>query len=279
MNRGCTLALACAGTALLGGCTVGSGSGEAHGAIFALGCDGHDFGASTAPKAYELDPRFFAGEPIEDIRRSTERPMHRLVIHVQRDGSRIEHNDSLVIDVADSYEVARCVRGQTSGGVPQYDTSVCSWATGRPRLLVGRREFVRASFSPLRTCGQTFRNYANAVAVAISRPFDPTVAGGVTPGAPTPPPEQWPSFIELTSFGGAEQPDLDPEQRTPISPKFKVEFGTRINVTAFRLQLDDERVWTASERFEPIPTPEVGGVLEGFIDFDLERGRAAQTFP
>ena len=29
----------------------------------------------------------------------------------------------------------------------------------------------------------------------------------------------------------------------------------------------------------PIPTPLIGGTLDGYFDFDLERGRAAQPFP
>jgi hypothetical protein len=158
----------------------------------------------------------------------------------------------------------------------------------RPTRSLGRpdaHEQMDSSYcgTPFLTCAETFRIYSNVIGVAVSQSFDPAVPGGTPLGAPdgaAPEPSgEWLSWIEIGSFGGAEQLRVPAEQREPISPTFKVEYGTRIHVSAFRLVIEDERVWAASERFEPIPRSAIGGVLEGFIDFDLDRGRAAQAFP
>ena len=47
--------------------------------------------------------------------------MNRLIIRMQRNGNAIEINDTLYFDIPDSLQVARCMRGRTVGGVPDYD--------------------------------------------------------------------------------------------------------------------------------------------------------------
>lgn len=263
------------------GCTVGAGSGQADGSLFILDCnDSGNYGIPGREQPYQLKPKFFAGEPIEDIRRDVA-PLNRVILRAQRDGARAESNDSLYIDITNSFEVARCVRGRVVAGQPDYDVRACSWASGVPRIRVGRKDYVRATLTPFKTCdkGERPGNHANVLGVAVSRVLDVSVPGGA-PIVDAQPAEQWLSWVELTAFGDAEQPDkVDPSTRDPIGRDFKVEFGSRVHVSAFHLQIDDERVWFAVERFDPLPMPSIGGTLDGFIDFDLERGRAAQTFP
>jgi len=114
-----TLAAAALGVALSAGCTVGAGSGSVAGAIFMHGCDSE--GHFESPTCYGLNPTFFAGEPIEDINRGYK--ANRLLIRLQRTGNRIEINDVVYVDVLNSFEVARCLRGLfTADGTPDWDT-------------------------------------------------------------------------------------------------------------------------------------------------------------
>jgi hypothetical protein len=281
------------------GCTVGDGNGLARGPIFFLGCGtkGENFGTMAAPKIFDLSPHFFAGEPIEDI--SIANKANRLLMRIQRNGNRIEVNDTLYMDVQNAYEVARCVRGKTENGVPQYDTRTtistftgqptstpwCDWsgtpaasdggvagdssdaaptdagavaaadagvgpALGRhARIHLGTEEIVRASLSLLYTC-----HLANTVGMA----FD--------------------GWIDFEDFGGAAQPDIPPDERNAIPTDFKVNFGDRLRAT-FEVTLNDQRIVSAIKDKRSIPDPLIGGVLDGFFDYDLERGRAAQPFP
>ena len=281
--------------ALAGGCTVGNGNGAARGPIWFLGCgtDGTDWGSETMPRMYDLAPRFFAGEPIEDI--SVSMKANRLLVRVQRNGNRIEINDTLYIDVQNAYEVARCVRGQVENGAPNYDTRMttelftglptntpwCDWSGGtgttdggdaaagdagggpdagggatvlpamgrHARIHLGNDEFVRASLSLLLTC-----HMANTVGLA----FD--------------------GWIDFEDFGDALQPNVLPQERTPIATDFKVNFGDRLRAT-FQVTLNDQRIFNAVKMNLPPPDEQIGGTLDGFFDFDLERGRAAQPFP
>jgi hypothetical protein len=263
-----------AGLALVGGaCTVGSGSGVANGALFVDGCYGSHAAGKIVTKPYELNPTFFAGEPIEDTcpppGPCPGEHMNRLLIRIQRTGNRIEVNDTLYFDVENAFEVARCVRGRLDGGQPDWDTRVvsnadgtltavpwCDWGAG-PATATGARinlsteNYVRASFSPLYTCTE-----ARLVGVAIA------------PG----------SWVEFSDFGGAVQPGKAPAERAAVDSDFKVDFNQRLSGT-FHLELEDQRVTSALKGRDPVPGERITGVLDGSFDFDLERGRAAQPFP
>jgi hypothetical protein len=307
--RACARAAAVAGpvvavvaAALVGGCTVGDGNGVVRGPIFVLGCgsNGENFGTPQTPRIFDLDPHFFAGEPIEDVAISMKE--NRLLMRIERDGNRIEVNDTLYIDIQNAYEVARCVRGRTQGGVPDYDTRMttssytgqltttpwCDWSGGmaagadggdagdagdaaadsgagigvgadggtgpaigrHARIHLGTEELVRSSLSLLYTC-----HYANTTGMAF---------------------EGW---IDFQDFGQAAQPNVAPEARGGIGTDFKVNFGDRLRAT-FEVTLEDQRVFGAIHDMTPLPVVRfIGGVLDGFFDFDLERGRAAQPFP
>jgi hypothetical protein len=119
----------------------------------------------------------------------------------------------------------------------------------RPRINLSTQDYVQASLAPLYTCIE-----ARSVAVAL-------------PG----------SWIEFQDFGAAVQ-TADPENRTAVGGDFRVNFGERLRAT-FHLVLGDQAVENAIKTRIAIPDTRIGGELDGFFDFDLERGRAAQPFP
>ena len=85
--------------------------------------------------------------------------------------------------------------------------------------------------------------------------------------------------IEFLNFGSALQPTEPPDMRDDVGTDFKVGYGESLTAN-FHIELDDERVLNALRLgLEPPPDPIIGGVLDGRFDFDLARGRSAQTFP
>ena len=256
-----------------GGCTVGSGSGEASGPLWIIGCQqGANYGSPPPgePRPFDLNPTFFAGEPIEDIADGPH--INRLIIRMQRNGNGIESNDTLYIDIPDSGLVARCIRGRTVGGVPDYDATTtgsidplvtapwCDWSAGGmyPRINVVPDGPVRIALAPLRTCGSQSRP-----------PAFVNVVGDAAVG-----------WIEFEHFGLAQQPTLPSEERDPFGTDFKVGFGQQLEATFHIEELVDHRVVIAIREDDVLPQPSrIGGMLDGKFDFTLERGRAAQPFP
>ena len=55
-------------------------------------------------------------------------------------------------------------------------------------------------------------------------------------------------------------------------------FGQKLRAS-FHVELQDEAVWQAQENLRPVPNPRIGGVLDGYFEFTLERSRVAQPFP
>jgi hypothetical protein len=294
--------------ALAAGCTVGSGAGSAAGPMFIVGCD--KAGDFATPACFNLQPSFFAGEPIEDINRGTK--SNRLLIRIQRTGNRIEINDVVYFDIRNSFEVARCLRGQLKpDGTPDWDTREvisikevctgvpwCDWSAragtppsscvgvpgdagiqvtapvdagalataldggaasctalmhtapaGPPRPLIhfGPQEFIRGSFVPRFTCSDERIDTVNLSATAVD------------------------GWIDFLDFGGVQSFPV-------LGSDYKVDFGSRLQAN-FHMVLQDDRVLNAIMTFISIPDPLIGGELDGFFDFDLERGRAAQPFP
>jgi hypothetical protein len=287
------LVLATTTAALLGGCRVGSGTGAADGELYVRQCNGdkEDYGSILMPAAYHLNPEFFAGEPIEDIKKDGRD--NRLIIRLQSSGKRLEVNDVVTFDIVSTLKVARCVRGRIVAGTPEYEQSSCWWGAdgkGPPRIRIGFDQPIRATLAPRRTCPPPpdvgkhvpAQQGAFVVATALS---DENVGG---PSQPAPPPpaipgmlgDPWRSWIEFADFGSAAQPDVPPEQRGHIADEFKVEFDQRLRATKFHIELTDDRVIKAVRDEETnIPEADIKGVLEGYFDFELARGQGAQTFP
>jgi hypothetical protein len=272
-------------------CTVGGGAGTAKGELAVVGCDSDNTWVDGKP--YNLAPTFFAGEPIEDIcpppGECNGPHMNRLVIRMQHVANRpIEVNDTLFFDVLDALKVAQCVRGQVKNGEEQWDhrlvtdpngemipglpwcnqnppaagadggapadagagTAADAGATTLARINLSTQDFLRAYLAPLNTCTQA------------------RVTGISLPG----------SWIEFQDFGAAAQPQLSPDMRGDLGNDFKVEFGQRLRAH-FHLELGDQFVVESIRKHQAIPERRITGLLDGFFDFDLERGRAAQPFP
>ncbi len=256
------------------GCTVGSGSGAISGPVFIEDCK--DLGTRAEPKEFNLKPSFFAGEPIEDIRESGTRT-NRLVIRLQRGGGSIEANDGVFFDIVDLYQVARCLRGReimNADGtlVPDYDPEICFVRDGvPPRIRVGATDFVRASFIPAHSCNQHGEDAPVVVGTAVSC-TGPNGCQNVAGGG-------WESWIEFESFGSARQADRAPVDRDPIRKDFTIDFDQRLRASHLELRLEDDRVVNAGTGKAAAVVGKIGGTLSGWFDFDLERGRATQTFP
>ncbi len=220
------------------------------------------------PQLFKLEPTFFAGEPIEDI--SDGAPANRLIIRMQRTGNEIQISDTLFFDIPNSDLIAHCLRGRTVGGVPDWDTTstgtldpnvTTPWCepmgpNGSPRIHLVPFGPVRSSLLPLATC----HSEAHQPAVV-------GITGVATDG-----------WIDFTQFGKAEQPNKTPEAREAIGD-FQVNYDEPLAAT-FLIVLGDDRVVTAKYKgIDVPPDPRIGGVLQGDFEFDLKRGRAAQTFP
>jgi hypothetical protein len=254
------------------GCTIGEGSGTATGTLFVIGCypeAPHDLGSEAAPEPFDLSPSYFAGEPIEDT--ADAKPAHnRLIMRMQRNGNALEINDVIYVDVPFSYQIAQCLRGRTVGGLPDWDTSTGTaypgvtepWCgpigpNGVPRINLAPYGPVRVSLTPFWTCH--------------SQAHPPTVVSVTGMAA-----EGW---IDFLAFGSAAQPSLPPEERTPVDLDFKVNYGDQLHAI-FQFTMLDERITNAIRLGLVLPPSAViGGALQGEYDFDLDRGRSAQTFP
>lgn len=268
---------------LAAGCAVGSGSGSASGEIFQYGCivDHTADAGADAPRAYNLAPVYFAGEPFEDLS-VTGMHTNEMRIRMQNNGLSIQYADTLYFDVVNSYEVGRCLRGRTVNGQPDWNvtetlpdgsqTLWCDWSAtafgdgsadgggavdggmsvmaSAPRIHITPYTDVRSSFATLSTCGIT-----NVTAAA----FD--------------------GWIQFQYFGAAEQSDRPPESREIVPTNFVIQYGDRMRAT-FHVVLGDQIVISSKQMNLPPPRPsEIGGTLDGYFDFNLERGRSAQNFP
>ena len=248
-------------------CSVGDGSGTAFGPLFIEDCNSdrcsgaRNLGTRAEPKEYQLDPHFFAGEPIEDLRDGVRQ--NRLILRLQHSGGPVENTNTLYFDIVNLYEVARCVRGRiavASDGTrtPDYDPNICR----PPRIRIGNRDVIRARFVPAESCCREI------VAVGVS-----CMNGGACDDAAA-----WESWIEFTSFGSAVSKEEDPTKRSAIGPGFKVDFGERIRAD-FGMKLEDARVLGREGAPPTQLVGQIGGDFTGWFDFDMERSRAAQTFP
>lgn len=275
-----------AGGLSVGGCTVGGGSGAADGTLFEIGCTHAPLtadGGVNAPVPYSLKPVFFAGSPIEDLSTSSMH-MNQLEIRMQNNGLAIQYADDLFFDILNSYEVARCVRGQTKNGQPQWNVTEtlpdgsavlwCDWSdtvggsdggvaadagapldggmsvmASAPRIHLTPYTDVRASFVTYSTCGVT-----DITAVAAD------------------------GWIQFQNFGSAEQGGPT-EDRGAIPTDFVIQYSDRLRAT-FHVVLTDSAIIAAKQENRPPPQEaRMGGTLDGYFDFNLERGRAAQPFP
>ena len=210
------------------GCTVGEGSGAAKGSLYVKNCEGTatspsgNKGRPGMPDAFDLNPNFFVGEPIEDVK--PEGTDNRILVRHEDAGKRLEDSDVLIFDM-DSFPVAQCLRGVPAVLATAALQAFCAYLPGKtwPRLRVGRGFPVRANLALHKSCP------GNPYVIAEARGWGPATAGA--------PPEQWNSWIELREFGEATMRTTDPVQ--DVKAGFRVEFGERLFAESFHLDLDD----------------------------------------
>jgi hypothetical protein len=283
------VALAAAATS---GCAVGSGSGEAFGALFEVGCSKLTTdGGAGALVPYSLKPTFFAGEPFEDLSMTTPTHMNQLRLRMQDNGLAIQYADDLVFDIETSYEIARCLRGRTVNGVPDWnvtetlpDGTVTWWCDWSGIQASDAGPFDASAITPGPDGGASLDGLSvmatyprihltpytdiRASLATLSTCGITNVIGIADDG-----------WIQFEDFGSAEQADKPHDQRDPVPGNFVIQYGERMRAD-FYLTLTDQAIISAKEQNLPPPKEaQIGGHLKGKFDFNLERGRSAQPFP
>ena len=256
---------------------------------------------TIAPAHYDMQPSFFAGVPVEDLAQGPDQ-MNEITLRMQNSGLSIMYTDTLYFTVVNSYQVARCVRGRIDEkGQPDWNvteplpgsfgtagnmnptTTWCDWsataftdggapdgATTTPggpdagAMLDGgtsvMAQFPRIHLTPFTDVGSSLDLNATCPGADVTA-------------------EASDGWIEFENFGDAGQPNAAPSSRTPVLPNFVVNFGDRLRAN-FHVVLEDSRIPYAIENNLPLPTtPHIGATLDGYFDFELARGRAAQPWP
>jgi hypothetical protein len=289
--------------AALGGCTVGAGSGAASGDLFVVACNyGASYGTAnlqtqaldTAP--YNLAPTFFAGAPTDDPIKGPH-PMNEMEIQMKTSG--LEFADSLGFNIQSSLEVARCLRGRTVNGQPDYLVTVplpaalgtaanpqpttlwCDWSGmafsdgGVPDAsLPGTPDAGTILDGGMSTLASAPRIHITPYTYVVSSLILPTTCPGGTAVA-----QAMDGWIQFDNFGSAEESNLAPANRDRVPANFIINYGDRLRAT-FNVTLGDPQFVNAIKTGTAPPTTvAIGGALAGYFDFDLARGRAAQPFP
>jgi hypothetical protein len=305
------LALLAIGSAAAGattlGCTVGSGSGSASGTLFAFSCDGTSSFGMTSPVSpttvtaipYNLGPTFFAGIPIDDPIQGPA-ANNQIEFRMQNSGLVQLYTDTLEFDAQFSYEVARCVRGRTIGGQPDYliyqplpltlatagnpspQTLWCDWSGVAFSIDGGAPDGAVAGIPDASTPldgGMSMTASAPRIHITPYTDIHASLSLGHTCPSAAIAGAGLDGWIQFQDFGTAEQSDRAPEDRDPVPLSFVINYGDRIRAT-FDVIIGDPQVANAVLTGGTPPTrPVIGGELSGYIDFDLARGRSGQPFP
>lgn len=266
-----------------GGCGVGEGTGSVRGTLIS---DPQTLLCNISAD-YDMKPDFFTAQPIDaDPIVAPSFPANQLIVRLQQSGARVEDADALLFWIFDSAAVARCLRGASPGGVPEWDPLVCDRSpavlgpNGEGRLYVGMTtEAVRSFFILNDTCPNRFVS-ANALGLCDNGSC-PDVT--LCPGRG--------SWISFSRFG-----------KIPTNPETRIEdgrnndgrrafaIGDNEHITAnidptgvmpsFHVELcDAATVLSKLQNLQPVRTPRFRGTLEGYFDFTFERGQAGQPFP
>jgi hypothetical protein len=290
------------------GCAVGSGSGSASGSLFVYSCrDTSPFGYTPDPLnplvvdpiPYNLGPQFFAGIPLDDLNPGPG-AMNQIQFRMQSTGLVQMYTDTLEFDAINVFEVARCVRGRTVNGQPDYlvtqplplslataanpnpMTLWCDWSGmafsvdgGAPDAAVpGAPDASTALDGGMSMTPSAPRIHITPwTDIHASLSLGQTCPGAITAGIGM---DGW---IQFQSFGTAEEANKAPADRDPVEPSFLINYGDNIRAS-FDVVIGDPQVANAiANATTPPMTGRVGGQLSGYIDFNLARGRSGQPFP
>jgi hypothetical protein len=273
MRRVLWVGAAAALAVAVGGCRIGEGTGSVKGelhikACLGTGTDRQDLdlpppGADGGP-FFDLDPTYFAAEPIDDPVRNA--PLDQLRIRIQHNGAVVELVDSLIIDIV-NLEQAAAMLGQeipvVAGGAVHppaaYD------GDGGTAQSSGQEPVspVRVTLSMLRTCqGSQSDRIAVGVLYADTNPSPVN----------QPPYRSWIRFTQLGSRGCPAGGDGGCDSTD--GGAYSIDFGERITAE-FDVALVDLRPEYLSSTFGPVAR----GHLTGKFNFIMRRGRVAQVFP
>lgn len=261
-------ALAIAALLAMAACSdLGVGTGTVTGVVNVPACSfdqNHDWAPIPLPKGnpFNFKPTYFVGEPIDaDPINAPRFPANQMVIRIQPQAQRLEDADVLIVWVFDSAAVARCIRGASPGGVPEWDPLFCdrsgAAAMEPGRMLVGMTtEKVRSFLNFQDTCPQGI--VSSDALGACTDGSCPDVS--LCPGRG--------SWITFARFG-----NYPLDGTVAISPRFKVNDGETIEVSDFHLELCDQATVQAKLANKlPIPNPNIVATLNGNFRFDLVRG-------
>jgi len=278
-----------------------------------------NLGSPLTPVCFNLAPTFFAGTPIEDLPMATMPANRLTIrMQTTGSGiqgastTQVFGSNTFTVDVLNAFQVARCLRGRClPDGTPDWDTRNvanltggftdtpwCDWGPN-PCAGGGVDGGVAADGGPADGAAPDGGSPADGGELVEGIPSDPTCSAQAqtraVPGrrplihlgpleyviAQLYPVGTCPSAflvgiavegsIDFIQFGQATS-------LATINPDFKVNFGERLEAN-FHAVLQDNRVVNKINTLQMVPAPEIGGQLDGFFDFILDRGRAAQPFP
>ena len=231
-------------------CGIGECKGEVIGTLHVTGCIGEGDDLSSR-ESYDLQPSFFAGEPIDDPTATGN--MDQIRIRLQSSGANVQNADALVIDVTSVGQVA----AQLGEWIDVHAAGDLDSAGPQPVSPV------RITLDLLRTCARLWPSVDQWTLVAdTDQDYSST---GVH------------SKIRFTKLGGrsctVDETGVHDCDRTDGGP-YQVDFGSDIRAE-FDLSLVDPRPRYLSPEY-----PALGaGHVVGYVEFTLRRGRVAQAFP
>ncbi len=283
------------------GCELGKGQGWIEGQLWVENCkDGNPLGSLEKPAAFDLHADFFPGEPKEDSNPSAEQRRNILALRIQNTSNNVEVSDGLFVQFNDLDVVARnFAQGQPTSVTNSSFCSSLGCSTQDDALRVSlylyaschacRQPLVGASYElsklpnatdPSRNCLQYAHQTAPPAAPWTSpcpniSPSDKATLDAMCTGDFND--RESKSEIERILGGGAclylcqfgtAQRGQDPEELQGYS----VDYGDRV-AALFSVQILDGRA------VEMQTCAMAHGHITGQFNFEVVRGRAAQSFP
>lgn len=275
----------------LGGC-IGRGDGWIIGKLWLDNCkDGEPLGEAYDEKSdFDLHADFFSGEPIEDSNKSVSQRRNRLTIRIQNTSNNLEVSDGLLIQVVDLDLAARSFA--RSQPVPISTSDLCP---GGSCSLV--EDDLRASLYLYATCPdgrQPLTGSSYALSPSGQDAGCLLSTGTQTAACPDLSAAQQTALEQLCAGDFNDRGSYDligqllgtsgacmffcslGEARRGQDPSelagFRVSYGDRIAAIISTNVVDGRAINLQS-------CAGAAGELRGMFDFELTRGRAAQSFP
>lgn len=274
---------------LLAGC-IGKGDGWVTGTLWLDNCkDGKPLGESfDAPKDFDLRVNFFSGEPMEDSNKSEEQRRNGLTLRIQNTSNNVEVSDGLLLQLVDLGLAAQSFA--RAEPIPISTSDICP---GGNCALV--EDDLRASIYLFSTCPdgrQPLTGSSYTLSPASSDPSCLQSTGQKAPECPTLTEADRQELLQLceSDFNDRSSYDAigrllgnaclflchlgDARRGQDVNELggFRMSFGDRVaGILSMRI-VDGRAVNLRS-------CAAAAGEMRGMFDFDLARGRSAQSFP